>query len=244
MKGILLLVTLFISCVLHAQETKDVIIRNGAKGYSERYRALASDTTIKHGSYRKVDFFSGAPKLMGSYKFGKKDGRWQEFSVWDMFMVGLGNYTDDVRTGEWTFFSRLNVKEQVYDYTKKKLIFNAPDTVKKYTVVNGKDTLKNVLLDSPPLFIGGNVSLMTFVLSNIEIPEVKSTMPIQGDVTMACLVDKTGHAIKIWVKKGLEKHVDKAALDVSKKIPDTWIPGTLKGKPTNSVYLFRIPFKV
>ncbi len=242
MKRSIVLLALLFNIAAYAQETRDITIRNAEAGYVERYRALASDTTIKHGTYRRMDFFGGAPKLLGQYKNGKKDGRWQEFSYWDMFMVALGNYTNDKRTGIWTFFSKLNVKEQEYNYDKKEVVFYAKDPAAKYAVLNGSDTIKNVTMDRPPLFIGGNVSALTFILSNIALPEAALKKRLNGEVVIACLIDKNGHNLKTWVKKGLDKDVDKAALAIAKKLPDTWAPGVMKGKTVTSIYTLSLPF--
>ncbi len=242
MKRSILLLALLFSIAAYAQETRDIIVRNPIGNYVERYRALASDTTVKHGTYRRMAFNGGAPKLLGQYKLGKKDGRWQEFSYWDMFIVGLGNYTEDKRTGIWTFCSKLNVKEQEYDYDKKQVVFYAKDAAAKYAVVNGKDTVRNVKLDRPPLYIGGNVSALTFFISHMDVPEENIKKPINGTVIIAYLIDKNGHNIKTWVKKGLDKDVDKTVHALAKQLPDTWVAGTLKGKAVNSIYTISIPY--
>lgn len=239
---IFFLIALLMPFLAGAQETKDVRIENALGRYVERYSVLKSDTTIKHGPYRKVDFFNGALQIVGQYKMGKKDGRWQEFSYWDVFMVNVGNYKDGKRVGSWLFFSKLNVKEQEYDYTKKELVLYAKDDDNKRTVINGKDTLKNIVMDRPPLYIGGNVTVMTHILSKLTYPEEAEKKHKSGIVTVACLVDTKGHLSKTWIKKGVHKSLDNASLKMVRSLPDTWLPGILKGKPVSSVYEIKIPF--
>ena len=242
MKLLYLLFFALVPLTIVAQETKDVIIKNAEARYVERFTVLKSDTTVKHGRYRRMDFFGGAPKLLGQYKYGKRDGRWQEFSVWDVFLAALGNYTDDKRTGEWTFYSKLNVKEQVYDYTQKKVVFYEKPANTKYTVIKDKDTTKNVLLERPPLYIGGNVTLMSYVFTHLKYPEAAFKKGVHGTVQLSCIINKNGHIGKIWVSKGVEKTLDAAALKIMRQLPDTWLPAIEKGKPVTSVYVHEIPF--
>jgi TonB family protein len=242
MKWIYLLVTVLFPFIAQAQETRDIVVKNAPKHYVERFSVLKSDSTIKHGSYRRMDFFDGSPKLLGTYKNGKKNGRWQEFSVWDVFLAALGNYTDDKRTGAWIFFSKLNQKEQEYDYTAKKLLYYEKNDTARYTVIKGKETIKNVKLERPPLYIGGNISLMSFTLSHMDYPIKAFQDGIHGDVQVSCIIKADGHIGKIWVSRGVKKILDDAALQVMHKVPDTWLPALEKGKPVTSIYVVEIPF--
>jgi TonB family protein len=232
----------FLPFVLQAQETKEVVVKNADARYVERFSVLKSDTTIKHGTYRRMDFFGGAPQLLGSYKMGKKNGRWQEFSIWDVFLAALGNYTDDKRTGLWTFYSKLNVKEQEYDYTQKKLVYFAKDVNVRYTVIKGKDTAKKVMLERPPLFIGGTVSLQSFIFTHLIYPQSAFKKGSHGSVQVSCVIGADGHIGKIWVSKGIEKSLNAAALTTMKQLPDTWLPALERGKPVASIFVHEIPF--
>ena len=242
MRFIYLLLVAFLPVISLAQETKDVFVQNPEEQYVERFSVLKSDTTVRHGSYRRMDYIGGAPKLLGHYKYGKKDGRWQEFSLWDVFLMALGNYTEDKRNGVWTFYSKLNVKEQLYDYTKKEVVFFANDPNATYTIINGKDTLKKVKPERPPLYIGGNVTLMTYIFKHLVYPELAYKKGIHGNVQVACLIDKNGHMSKVWIVKGVEKTLDAASLKIMRQLPNTWVPALYKGKPVASIYLHEIPF--
>ena len=113
---ILTFLTLLLTLTAMCQETKLITKKNnGSKQISESYYVLKSDGQTKHGEY--VSYFSvtkdknkqlkkGTLKLenyikqKGSYKNGKKDGEWVEYSRPNEIKA-KGNYDNDKKAGIW-----------------------------------------------------------------------------------------------------------------------------------------------
>jgi protein TonB len=232
---------LLLPLALTAQQTRYVVKQNAMEYNIEKYYAYKTDTNFKHGSYKMINFFGGEPIKLGFYRNNKKDSTWSEFSTFgEIFVQATGNYRDDRKTGVWTYSDKLKSIEQKYDHSARKLVYYRPDET-KYGIVTGRDTLL-VVPDRPPVYVGGSMAIKSFIMTHLTYPPVAMSKGIQGTVIVAMLINADGRVGKIWIKNGVEKSLNEAAINVFKKLPAAWIPALYKGKPVASVYLHEIPF--
>jgi len=119
-------VVLTVNCM--AQETIDK--KNKLTGnVSEIYKVLASNPNIKQGLYQAV--------------FKKKT------------VIATGMFENDKKTGVWRFYDQKGQAMQIYDYSKKQLLFEAKEDTSsslRYFVDKKLDSTSTV---TKPLKIGG-----------------------------------------------------------------------------------------
>mgnify|MGYP000021656092 FL=1 len=82
--------------------------------------------------------------------------------------------------------------------------------------------------------------IMKFIARNFKYPEIAKANGVEGRVILEFVVEKNGKVGRIKVLKGLDKHVDKAAIDVVEKLPE-FSPGKQIGKPVPVKYT--VPIK-
>ncbi|HMG16981.1 MAG TPA: energy transducer TonB [Saprospiraceae bacterium] len=152
-----------------------------------------------------------------------------------------GTFDNDKRTGVWITYDSHEALRQIYDYSKKELIFNSFDEDEKektYKVIIGKKTsLKK--LDRPPVYIGKEI------IQHVRFRDYFPGIPdnrISRSVIIGFIIDKRGIASDYKVIKGLGEDLDKEAIEKVERIPQNWIPGLLKGKPVEVEYTLPVKY--
>lgn len=92
-------------------------------------------------------------------------------------------------------------------------------------------------------FVGGNAAMAKFIQTNLIYPEEARNKGIEGKVYLKFMIDKKGRIKKIKVEKSVHPLLDKAAVEVLKKMPP-WNPAKAEGKPWNCYYAIPISFKL
>jgi protein TonB len=109
------------------------------------------------------------------------------------------------------------------------------------------DTIYAVaLVDTPPMFPGGEDSLRKYIYKNLRYPELAKENDIQGTVYASFIIDKTGKVTNPVIKKGLKGAgvtCDKEVLRLIKNMPN-WSPGKLHGKPVKVEYIIPVKFNL
>jgi periplasmic protein TonB len=246
MRGIFLIILLFINFEVFAQKTvpvrKEIKGRSKYQSYDEKYHVLKDDRSIMNGPY---EVFDSKNRLItaGYYKQGKKDSIWTEYNIWEHFVAVEGTYRDDKKVGIWTFYKNPDTIELKYDFDKNNVLYFKADTSKKYLVLAGNDTLKTTL-DRPPLYLGGSGYISKVIWDNIYYPDEARENNVEGRVLVAFTVYPDGHASAPWVLKSIHKSIDDEAISVASNIASNWLPGIQDGKPITSIYVLPIVFKL
>ena len=97
------------------------------------------------------------------------------------------------------------------------------------------------IVEDMPQFPGGDAALQNFIAANVVYPEIAKENGITGRVYVRFVVNKKGKVDKISIVRGVDPSLDKASMDVIKKLPD-WSPGKQRGKPVNVWYTAPINF--
>lgn len=226
---------------LIGQETLIMSVVNEKPYFKEVYCVLKSDTSIKHGSYQKLNY-KDEIITKGFYKNGLKDSLWREFQFQNgiRYLKEMGTYVLDKKAGIWEFCDINGVTDLKYDFTKKEVV-NALPYNQEVNVIKGKDTIKTKL-DRRPVYLAG-------LDNSIAVDSIKLKYPLQalengitGKVYVAILINKDGKAINYRVIKGIGGGCDEEAINYVKKLPNQWAPGILKGQPVNSEYILPVGF--
>lgn len=110
-------------------------------------------------------------------------------------------------------------------------------------VVNVDDSFMDIVIDTQPEFIGGQLALYKFISENLNYPDQNC---VEGKVFVGFTIDSTGNIKNIEIKrgfKGLPKY-NEEAIRVVKLTSGKWKPATRLGKPIEVQYILLIRFKL
>jgi protein TonB len=82
--------------------------------------------------------------------------------------------------------------------------------------------------------------IMKFIARNFKYPEIAKANGVEGRVILEFVVEKNGKVGRVKILKGLDKHIDKAAINVVEKLP-VFTPGKQIGKAVPVKYT--VPIK-
>ena len=83
-------------------------------------------------------------------------------------------------------------------------------------------------------------AIMKFIARNFKYPEIAKANGIEGRVILEFVVEKDGNVGRVKILRGLDKHVDKAAMEVIEALP-VFTPGRQIGKAVPVKYT--VPIK-
>lgn len=96
-------------------------------------------------------------------------------------------------------------------------------------------------VDEPAQFPGGEQAMFAFINKNLIYPPIAVEQKQQGKVYIELTVLENGTITNVMVKKGISPTLDKAAIDLVKKMPN-WSPGKFQKKPVASKLFIPINF--
>lgn len=216
MKKPFMLLVALMPILLYGQKTK--LIKDDLN--NEEYNVLKSNSSIMHGEYKKFSK-SGTLQILGYYNNGVED------SI-------------------WSFYTSKGDLIQKYNVTKRDIVYfrlDENEQYKTYKIINGLDN-PNVILDRPPLFIGGNDFLTYEIGKRIRYPEEAVENGITGKVYVSFVIDKSGNTNSFKILKSLGFGLDEEVLRVLQSLPHNWLPGIYKGNPVDVEYIYPVSFNL
>ena len=229
-----------------AQRLKHKTVRKEETLFVEKYTVLSDNKEIKQGEYGLYwGYESNILLCSGFYKNNLRDSLWTYYSSNGKVILS-GSYKDGLKVGIWEGIGSDKNIELKYDYTNKKLIFYSPkhlDTIKKYNVISGADTVYTKL-SQEPIFLGGSALAIQSIWMNIKYPKSAFLDNIQGQVVVAFTINENGKVSNYRIKNSLGGGCDEEALRVVKNIEGDWLPGMLNEKPVTCEYDLPISFNI
>jgi protein TonB len=150
------------------------------------------------------------------------------------------------KLGEWSYYaltaSGRKVLVQRYDHDRKKLLYYRKPDEHPYRHLVGQDWQMGYL-DQPPLFVGGETVLSTF-MRQLVYPETARMKNVQGRVLVRFVVDTLGNASDYQVLTGIGSGCDEEALRVARTIPNEWIPGRKGSRAVPVQYELPFTFRI
>lgn len=180
----------------------------------------------KNGSVTsKVAYKDG--KLNGQRKYCDSTGR----------LTSTEDFVDGVNHGDFIVYYENGVISRKETYEHGKLVDKA------CYLENGEKT-KYFSYETPASYPdGGLEGLKKYLSQNIKYPKEAQKKGIQGKVYIQFVVSDRGNITNIKVKKGVDPLLDEEAVRVVKSM-QKWNPGTVNGKPVNSVFSLPITFRL
>jgi Gram-negative bacterial TonB protein C-terminal len=102
---------------------------------------------------------------------------------------------------------------------------NNPEWIRQYS---GNVTVDTNTMTFTPRFVGGKERLDEYIKQNQKYPYSALTKGIEGDIWVGFVVNDFGYICQPSIVRGLEPSLDKAALELVRKMPQ-WIPGAVNG---------------
>jgi len=98
-----------------------------------------------------------------------------------------------------------------------------------------------VVVEEMPMFPGGEVELLKWIMEHTQYPEVAKENNIQGKVIVRFCVTSKGTVDRVSILKGVDPELDKEAIRVVQQLP-AFKPGKQGGKPVPVWYMVPINF--
>lgn len=98
-------------------------------------------------------------------------------------------------------------------------------------------------VEEMPMFPEGNDALMSFIIENIQYPEIAKRASVEGRVLVQFVVEKSGQITEVKVVKGIGAGCDEEAVRVT-KLMGKWKPGKQNGKPVRVRMVIPFQFKL
>lgn len=98
-----------------------------------------------------------------------------------------------------------------------------------------------VVVEEMPMFPGGDVALLTYIMEHTNYPEVAKENNIQGRVIVRFCVTSKGGVNQVSILKGVDPELDAEAIRVVSALP-AFKPGKQGGKPVPVWYMVPITF--
>ena len=214
-------------------------------GEIEIFHVLKTDSTIMHGNYQKY-FDKKRICIDGSFNMGKKDSTWTTYFSFNKLIQTQGNYKEDKRVGEWSFYNDKGELEQKYNFSKNEISYfknEFSDTAYKTRIYQNNDTI-DAHIERPPLYIGGNYQLFKQIRNNMKYPTFAKEQDIQGRVILVFIINENGKATNISILKGVHPTLDKESLRIIESIKDNWVPAINNGKKVASQMILPLTFTI
>lgn len=98
-------------------------------------------------------------------------------------------------------------------------------------------------VDEPPVFPGGEVEILNFIMSNTTYPRNARKKGIEGKVYLSFIVERDGSVSNAKVVRGIGGGCDEEALRVINSLPN-FLPGKHQGRLVRVQFNIPINFKL
>lgn len=108
------------------------------------------------------------------------------------------------------------------------------------------DTAKEevfVIVETMPVFIGGDEAKEKFIKKNLEYPENAKKQKKEGTVHVLFVVDTLGNVKDVKIGRGVGYGMDEEAIRIIKLMSGKWTPGMHNGKKVNVQLSIAIKFR-
>lgn len=106
----------------------------------------------------------------------------------------------------------------------------------------GKDGIYEIV-DTPPIYPGGEAALLKFISDNIKYPEEAFKAGTQGRVTTIFIINEDGSVSDVDVVRSVHPLLDAEAVRVISSMPK-WTPGKAGGKAVKVRFTMPVTFRL
>lgn len=229
----------------------------GGYKYKIEFSALKSDTSIKHGEYKRYNILKDLEET-GFYKYGQKDSIWKTYSAgkmvnsvgiyknnkkeglwnyyinipksWDPTPLKSGNYKNDSIDGIWTYYYRNGEIEQKFDHTTNSIIYYSKNYENKKWIIKENNEVQNKIIEVLPMLIGGNVtSSENWQKMDFGLMSKLSNNDQDVSYGLSFWIKPNGETYAYEMIKSINENFDKYIIEFY-KANYKWIPGKINGQ--------------
>lgn len=212
---------------------KDYFIHSDSIQMTGAFRDYAQK--VKEGEfvyYNEQGFVS----LRTHHKNGKLDGTYNKYYP-SGELYYTDNFVNDVNHGDFIVYYQNGA------IRRKETFVDGKQKFKACYLENGKKT-KYFPYSTPATFPNnGMEGVKKYLAKNLKYPVSALRAGIEGKVYIQFVISETGEITNVTVKKSADPILDDEAVRIVKAMPK-WNPGTIDGKPVNSVFSLPITFRL
>jgi hypothetical protein len=163
-------------------------------------------------------------------KSKQKEGFYYKISTRTKDTLVIGNYSNNQKTGLWSYNNMKGEKYFEYNYETKTIASFKGGELKSdstYILHNKKFVLDRV--DHPQIYLGFENEPLTHIARNIKLPIEIVKKGITGRSVASFVVGENGKIRDQKIEHSLSKAFDKKILDVISKLTGDWVPATKDG---------------
>ena len=135
-------------------------------------------------------------------------------------------------------FIKYEPKEVIAEEEEEEEVYNF-QVVESQAVYPGCENYK----DKQSRYMCFQKAIMKHVKKNFKYPEIAKEMGIQGRVIIQFVIGKDGSISKVFVLRGIDKHLDDEAIRIVKKLPKMQ-PAEQRGRAVPVSFMLPITFKL
>jgi protein TonB len=136
---------------------------------------------------------------------------------------------------------QLMTADQAQTEVTNKEVVEVVEQVKEEVQEADPEATPFVVVEEMPMFPGGDVELLKYIMEHTQYPEVAKENNIQGRVIIRFCVTSKGGVSQVSVLKGVDPELDKEAIRVVNTLPP-FKPGKQGGKPVPVWYMVPITY--
>jgi protein TonB len=136
---------------------------------------------------------------------------------------------------------QLMTADQAQSEVTNKEVVEVVQQVKEEVQEAEAEEVPFVVVEEMPMYPGGDVELLKYIMEHVQYPEVAKENNIQGRVIVRFCVTAKGGVSQVSVLKGVDPELDKEAIRVVNTLPP-FKPGKQGGKPVPVWYMVTITF--
>jgi hypothetical protein len=175
-------------------------------------------------------------------KKGKlKNGSYIQIMVNTGDTLAIGQYTNDVKSGIWTYYSKGDSVYLKYNYDNSEIIFKSESITKVDTfIVFNNGSFKLSPIESPPICIAFEDKIRFYLANNLRPSIELQSQRIEGYAMASFEVTSAGEMTNIKTEKSIEAEFDKTLVKTLENFKETWKPAVYKGQQVNSKILIGV----
>jgi hypothetical protein len=158
-------------------------------------------------------------------KTKQKDGLYVRIHNLSNDTLAVGNYTNDLKTGNWRYFSLGGAPYITYDYSTDSIHFLA-DTITsvKQFIVKIDSTFILTDVDRAPVYTGDYQEVYRILTENISVPRTIAENNKTGNCYYTFTISKDGKVKDLTTNKSISKEIDKQITEAFTKLNHKWLP--------------------
>jgi hypothetical protein len=155
-----------------------------------------------------------------------------------------GQYSQGNKSGTWEYFDSQGNLIQQYNFTTGTFEYLENFLAPLAVYILKDEKLMPLETDAGPVLLGGDPKFAYLIANNIKYPLDARRRGAQGTVGVIVTITRDGNMVRPFIPIKGDKSLDDEALRVISLIEGDWVPLLIDGKPTDSMVLLHVRFRL